>query len=412
MLKYWVWLSMRPSVNEHQKMELLNRFGTPRGVFEAEEKELKKFSGLSDDGLKGLLDHSLAVAEKIIGKCLRDNIGLLTFDDERYPERLKNIYDPPLLLYYQGVLPDFDDQPALAVVGTRKASAYGLTTAQRMGYQIGKCGGMVVSGLASGIDSAAMSGALLSGCTVVGVLGCGIDQVYPRSSRKLYEDTRRYGCILSEYGPGEAPLHWHFPRRNRIISGLSCGVVVVEAPEGSGSLYTARFAHEQNRDVFVVPGNVDLTGFVGSNRLLSDYGIAVACGWDVMQEYTGLFPDRIHRNTGEMPVQPVKEPITKTSGTPEKTVPTKKKQPTKTVSEEKDIDKEASAPYIDLSGMNLKPEEEAVIHSIGSEQKLVDEIIAETGLSTSRVMCILTMLELKNLIKRHPGRRVSLKPKS
>lgn len=413
MLEHWIWLSMRPSVSEHLKMELLCHFGSPEAVYEATEKELRKVPRLTAEGMESLMDRSLIQAEEILSKCMDEQIGLLTYADEHYPECLKNIYDPPILLYYQGTLPDFDANPAIGIVGTRKASAYGLTSAQRMGYQVGKCGAMVVSGLADGIDSAAMNGALLSGCTVVGVLGCGIDQVYPRSSRKLYENTRRFGCILSEYAPGEAPLRWHFPRRNRIISGLCCGVVVVEAPVGSGSLYTAKFAHEQNRDVFVIPGNVDIPSFVGSNRLLSDYGVAAACGWDVMQEYTGRFPDKIHRYSGEMPEQQKNaEPVKKTPKALAKKPPERKKTAVKPVTVEKAIDNVPAAPYIDLSSAGLPPEEAAIARSIGTEQKLVDEIIAETGLTTSRVMCLLTMMELKNLIKRHPGRRVSLKPKT
>lgn len=413
MLEHWIWLSMRPSVGEHLKMELICQFGSPEAVYEATEKELRKVPHLTAEGIDSLMDRSLILAEEILSKCMQERIGLLTFADEQYPECLKNIYDPPILLYYQGTLPDFDANPAIGIVGTRKAGAYGLTSAQRMGYQLGKSGAIVVSGLADGIDSAAMNGALLSGCTVVGVLGCGIDRVYPRSSRKLYEDTRRFGCILSEYAPGEEPLRWHFPRRNRIISGLCCGVVVVEAPEGSGSLYTAKYAHEQNRDVFVIPGNVDLPGFVGSNRLLSDYGIAVACGWDVLQEYTGRFPDKIHRYSGQMPEEPAPaEPVKKKPKPSVKKPPEEKKTVEKADAVEKDIDKRPAAPYIDLSEVKLSPDELAIARSIGTEQKLVDEIIAETGLTTSRVMCLLTMMELKNLIKRHPGRRVSLKPKT
>lgn len=413
MLKYWIWLSMRPSVSEHLKMELLCHFGSPEEIFGASEKELRRIPQLTAEGIEALLDHSLEDAEKVMSICLQEHIGLLTYEDERYPERLKNIYDPPVLLYYQGTLPDFDAEPTIAVVGTRGASAYGLKQAQQMGYQIGKCGGVVVSGLADGIDSAAMNGALLSGCTVVGVSGCGIDRIYPRSSKKLYEDTRRFGCVISEYAPGEAPLRWHFPRRNRIISGLSCGVVIVEAPEGSGALYTARHAHEQNREIFVIPGNVDLPSFVGSNRLMGDIAAPVSCGWDVMQEYVSRFPDRIHRSSGDAPeaVQP-SEPARKSPKAGGKTASARKKQTERATSKEKDIDKEPSAPYSDVDTVQLPPEEEAIVKVIGNQQKLVDEIIAETGLPTGKVMCLLTVLQMKHLILRHPGNRVSLKPKT
>ncbi len=145
----------------------------------------------------------------------------------------------------RGRLPDFDGSPVIGVVGTRKASAYGLTTAKRMGYQIARCGGIVVSGMAYGIDGMAMSGALTAGAPAVGVLGCGADIVYPVSNRALFRDTEEYGCILSEFAPGTPPAKWTFPKRNRIISGLSCGVLVVEAPEKKRRAITARLAAEQ-----------------------------------------------------------------------------------------------------------------------------------------------------------------------
>jgi DNA processing protein len=157
-----------------------------------------------------------------------------------------------------------------------------MQTAKRMGYQIAKCGGIVVSGLAYGIDGMAMSGALTAGQKVIGVLGCGADIVYPKENRWLYRDVERYGCIMSEFVPGTPPHPWNFPKRNRVLSGMSCGVLVVEAPEKSGSLITANLAAEQGRDVFVVPGNIDMPGFVGSNRLLQEGAILAASSMAVI----------------------------------------------------------------------------------------------------------------------------------
>lgn len=301
MLKYWIWLAERPNVSARQKLELLQHFETPAGVYSASEKELAEFPGLSPGAKESLEDHSIAGAEETEAYCLAKNIGLLRYDDPAYPQRLKNIYDPPILLYYKGTLPDFDSLPVIAMVGTRKASAYGLNIARRYGYEIGKCGGLVVSGLADGADAAAMRGALLAGAPVVGVLGCGIDIIYPRSNRDLYRDTERYGCILSEYCPGTKPVGWNFPKRNRIISGLSCGVVVTEAPEKSGALITAREANDQGRDIYVVPGNVDIPTYVGSNQLLRDGASPALSGWDVLREYEARFPDKIHRDDTPVP---------------------------------------------------------------------------------------------------------------
>ena len=207
-------------------------------------------------------------ANGILGDCAAKGIYVLTYQDAAYPNRLKHIPDPPLTLYYQGTLPDFDAEPAVAVVGTRRASAYGCLTARRMGYQIAKCGGLVVSGMAGGVDTLAMKGALLAEQPVVGVLGNGLDVVYPRSNRDLYQDVAWRGCLLSEFPPGTPPIGRNFPRRNRIISGLTCGVVVVEAPARSGALITAQLALDQGRDVFAVPGNVDAACSAGSNGLL------------------------------------------------------------------------------------------------------------------------------------------------
>ena len=180
---------------------------------------------------KLLGDKSLDEAQSILKICRDKKLGILTFQDAAYPRRLRNISDPPAVLYYKGQIPDLESCPAIAVVGTRKASAYGLTTAKRMGYQIARCGGIVVSGMAYGIDGMATAGALTAGSPAVGVLGCGVDVVYPMSNRSLFRDMEEYGWLVSEFPPGYPPSRWTFPKRNRIISGMCNGVLVIEAPE-------------------------------------------------------------------------------------------------------------------------------------------------------------------------------------
>ena len=295
MLIHWIWLAHRPGVNDRMKVRLLQHFRDPEDIYFADGEIYRHVEGMTGEAAKSLEDKDLTSAEAALEACRREGLHLLTFQDAAYPSRLKNIPDPPILLYYKGQLPDLDGLPVIGVVGTRKASAYGMQTAKRMGYQIARCGGIVVSGMAYGIDGMAMSGALTAGQTTVGVLGCGADIVYPLSNRALFKDVESYGCILSEFAPGTQPAKWTFPKRNRIISGLSCGVLVVEAPEGSGALITANHALEQGRDVFVVPGNIDQPGFVGSHRLLRDGATLVSSGWDILSEYEALYPDKIHR---------------------------------------------------------------------------------------------------------------------
>lgn len=418
MLKHWIWLAHRPGVSDRMKAALLEHFLDPEQIYYADGSAFDHIEGLSPEAKESLADKNLIPAEAIIDRCGQKKLRILTIQDVQYPQKLKNISDPPILLYYKGQLPDWDAVPVIGIVGTRKASTYGLQTAKRMGYQIGKCGGIVVSGMAYGIDGLAMSGALTAGAVTVGVLGCGADLVYPISNRALFRDVENYGCILSEFPPGTQPAKWTFPKRNRIISGLCNGVLVVEAPEKSGALITARLAAEQGRDVFAVPGNVDQTGCVGSNRLLKDGAIVATDGWDVMSEYESLYPGKIRRDTNpsHMRVYPQEEAaaseqeksaekVAQKPGIP------KKKSPLKKNSEKKTIDNNASAPYSDVNKQQpkLSEEEQKVYDALKDGHRLVDDVIAETGMTTGRMLGLLTMMELKGLIRRLPGKRIALK---
>lgn len=289
---YWLWLTTRKGIGNRGILRILSYFETPEDVYRASEAEYR-LAGLNPTEIAALEDKSLDEPRKILRQCYDRNIHILTLQDAAYSNRLRNIPDPPAVLYYSGVLPALDDEPLVAVIGSRKSSAYGLSCAKRLGYQIATCGGLVVSGLAMGGDAMAMIGAVSAGKPVLGVLGCGVDVVYPKCNRHLYDDVLRHGCLISEYPPGTPPKPGHFPARNRIISGLSLGVVVVEAPQKSGTLITAEFALEQGRDLFVVPGNIGLACCAGSNRLLKEGAALVENGWDVMREYAAQYPDRV-----------------------------------------------------------------------------------------------------------------------
>ena len=419
MLLHWIWLATRPSVSDRLKMELLQHFHDPEDIFYAEKDAFSCVEELTQEAVESLQDKDLKASQAIIKQCMAKNIHICTFNDGAYPARLKNISDPPVVLYYKGNLPDLDSVPAIAVVGTRDATAYGMNAAKRLGGQIAKCGGIVVSGLAAGIDGAAISGALSAGGTVIGVLGNGADVVYPLRNRGLFADTERYGCLISEFAPGTPPMKWNFPKRNRIISGLCNGVLVVEAPTKSGALITARQAADQGRDVFVVPGNIDVASCAGSNALLRDGAIAVSNGWDVVSEYQGLYPDAVRRYDRPIAGPGFTDEVMAAATETEKPLPKvaqKAKSPAKKSASDKKnekitVDKNENQPYIDIQDRfrGLTDQERCIVERITQDGRLVDDIIAEAGIPASSVLSCLTMLEIKGVVKRLPGKRVALK---
>lgn len=412
MLIHWIWFATRPGVSDRARAELLRHFQDAEDIYFADSGAYAVAEGLSEDAAASLCDKNLTQAEAILEDCNRKQIHILTWRDAAYPGRLRNISDPPVVLYYKGRLPDFDGSPLISVVGTRSASSYGLTIAKRMGYQIAACGGVVVSGMAYGIDGMAMRGALSAGASVIGVLGCGVDIVYPLSNRALFADTEQAGCILSEFAPGTPPQKWNFPKRNRLISGLSCGVLIVEAPEKSGALITAAQAAEQGRDVFVVPGNIDMPSCTGSNALLRDGAIAVSSGWDVLSEYAAQYPEKIRRD--KTPGKQTAYPDEVAAVAQENTlkVAQKPKKPTaKAEKMKKEIDKREPCQYSDAERKRpaLQGDEAKIVALLEQGMELVDHIIAETGMAAGAVLAVLTMLEVKGVITRLPGKRVKLK---
>lgn len=412
MLVHWIWLATRPNISDRIKRDVLAYFSDAEDVFYADENALAKCPDITEQAVGALMDKKLDDAWRIIDTCKRMAIHILTYCDAAYPGRLKNIADPPLVLYYKGRLPDFDAQPFIGVVGTRKASAYGLSSARKLGYQIACCGGAVVSGAAEGIDAGAMSGALTGNGTVVGVLGCGVDVVYPACNRALFTDTQRYGCLISEFAPGTKPYAWNFPKRNRIISGISHGVLVVEAPKKSGSLITAQQALEQGRDVFAVPGNIDSGVCEGSNQLLREGGMVATSGWDIVGEYAAMFPGKLRTSDQPLPVSIMPEAAEETQlkvAQPKHAV--EKTERTVTNGDKKSIDKLHNPPYSDVEKKlpPLNEQEQRIVNELKQGERLTDEVIAATGIAAGQMLGVLTMLEIKGVIRRLPGNRIALK---
>jgi len=402
MLIHWIWFAELTGITPLQKRRLLEHFQDPEELYGCSEAALAA-KGLSEKIQKALQNRDLQKAQQILRACNKKNIGILPLADIAYPGRLRNTADAPVVLYYKGILPRWDEVPAIGVVGTRKATTYGLQTAYLLSSQIARCGGLVISGGAAGVDTEAMKGAYDAGFPVVGVLGCGVDIAYPRSNRKFFSDLAENGCLISEYAPGTTPEPWYFPARNRIISGISNGVLVVEAPEKSGALITARAALEQGRDVFVVPGNINTPSHAGSNALLQDGAIPVLSGWDVVREYETLYPDKVKRQEEKRQQPPLK--VAQTPVIPEN------KPDICENGQKKPIDNLEKSTYIELGKKQpaLNETEQAVLALLTRQPQESADLIAKLDMPSGKVLSAITMLTVKGLAYKHPGGRISLK---
>ncbi|EDM97516.1 DNA protecting protein DprA [Pseudoflavonifractor capillosus ATCC 29799] len=395
-LKYWIWLTTRRGMTPLQTFRLLDHFGTPEAAYFADRKEYR-LCGLTDWQQRTLLDKSLDGAERILGDCDRLGIRILTIQDAEYPERLRQIENPPCVLYVKGKLFPFDELVTVGVVGTRRPTEYGKIMAGRLGMELARGGALVVSGIARGLDAAALRGALKGGGSVVSVLGGGIDVVYPAENRWLYEDVAAAGALISEYPPGTENKGEHFPIRNRIISGLSLGVAAVEAEEHSGTLITMRLALDQGRDAFAVPGNADAPMSRGTN-LLIQRGEAklVLSGWDILCEYEQLLPGRVSR--------PEPLPVQVEAARLEVPEPPQEPERQETVTAET-VDKPDEMAYITLEDGALTDDERDILLALEGRGLRTDDLVELTQIPARRVSSALTMLQIHGYVEEKAGRR-------
>ena len=391
---YWIWFAELKGISSFAKRQLLETFHDPEELYRSEAKDLPP---------EILEQKDLTEATQIYGQCREKNIRIVTYGDASYPQRLQNIEDPPMVLYYKGTLPQWQSQPVIGVVGTRKASPYGLQTAHLLSSQIAACGGLVVSGVATGIDALSMEGALDAGKSTIGVLGGGVDVVYPAKNRVLYQRTEENGCLISEYPPGSRPYPWNFLQRNRIISGISDGLLVVEAPEKSGALNTARHAFSQGRDLFVAPGNLGVDTCMGSNALLQEGAYAALSGWDVVKHYEPLYPGVVEKRQVE-----VKMPLPKVAQTQ---VMPEKGEKKKADTSQNAIDNLEKSTYsvINKRPNNLSDQENGVLALLGDTPQLIDSVMDASDLPSGTVQSLLTRLTIKGLVIQHPDGRISKK---
>ena len=385
-LQYWVWLSMRASVRPEIKNELLAHCDGARSLFYAGKEDLRGLDvRLRPSEERDLLDKDLGAVDRALEICERERIGILTCRDAGYPMRLGSLETAPCVLYVLGRLPRIDDRPAVAVVGTRRASDYGLRTAETFGADIAGSGCILVSGLTDGIDGAAAKGALDAGGTVIGVTGAAIDAQY---AGRLAERAAERGAVVGEFAPGDRAYRG-FRMRNRITAGLALASIVVEAPQKSGALLFARETLEQCKEVFVVPGNVDEARAAGSNALLSDGAAPAVCAWDVLSRFETAFPS-LHRPE------------------PKKTAPAP--QPTAPAPEQKGIDKEKSAAYIDMEMLarHLTPQELQVVQALKDGALPLDEVLDRVDAPSTETMGAITMLQIMGIVQPLPGKRYQI----
>lgn len=410
-LKYWLWLAGRKGLGTWNGVQLLERFGTPDGVYFAPEEEYEALPTLSQRGKESLADKDLTQAEGILGECDRLGYRLLTLSDAEYPDRLRGIEDPPLLLYLRGRLPHVDEELVIGMVGARKATPYGRKIAGEMAMDLCRMGAVLCSGVAEGIDSASIRGALAAGGSVISVVAGGLDVVQFGSSQQLYDDIAAAGALLSEYPPGTPCASGHFRPRNRIISGLSEGVVVVEGGGESGALITARAAFDQGREVFAVPGNVDSPMSAAPNRLLHEQiALAARDAADVLAEFTLRYPLRSREEPldAESRRQRVEEVLERTqTARPAGPARAKRREGGSEPSHRE------SAPPREVAVTTL---EEAAREGLTDDQRDIlltleekslhpDELVETLGVPARRVLSALTLLQVQGYVKEQTGKR-------
>jgi len=368
-LKYWIALKSIAGIGNVNFLALVEKFVSAPAVFEASISELKAVQGISKETASAIANFKNWEKVKAELELIKKyHFNIVTYQDDLYPPQLLNVYDRPPYIYVAGKL--MKEDVNIAIVGSRAASTYGKYTTERMSRELALRGVTVVSGMARGIDSAAHRGALTAQGRTIAILGSGLDIIYPPENKKLFTDIIQYGAVVSEFPLGTPPRSSNFPARNRIISGISYGVVIVEAGEKSGSLITARLALEQGREVFAVPGSIDSTGSRGTNKLIKQGAKLIENTDDILEE---ILP-QIERTTSEE--TPYISP-----------------------------GEEVSAKRCE----SLNDIEQQIVDLISQKRIHIDDLISSTGLASGNILSAVTTMELKGIIQQHAGKFFSLK---
>ncbi len=362
-----LWLTAIAKVHRSAVGKLLDLYGSAEAVFGLSEEEIRSFKFLKDEEKDRLCQKELDLARNYLEYIEKNDTRFLTPLDEDYPVSLFDIDDPPHALFCRGRFIDLNSNIQIAMVGARKCTQYGYDCAKTLARDTARDGAIIVSGMALGIDSAAHEGALEAKRPTVAVLGCGVNVIYPSSNHSLMKRILETGMVISEYPVNLEPTRFTFPERNRIISGISHGLAVIEASARSGSLITARCAAEQGKDVFAVPGNINSTSSSGTNQLIKDGAHLITCAADI----TSLYADRLEKTRERFD--------TENGGTDEYL---------SVVEDNNDI-------------------ESAVANALTSEPQTIDQLSAATGFGAADISTALLVMELTGRVMTHPGGKYS-----
>ncbi len=366
-LKYWLALSFIKDTGPITIKRLLSAFQRPERILKASFNELMNIEDIGELRAKRIYKfNSWNIVEEELKKIKDHNIRILTYADREYPENLRHIDDSPIILYIKGSFIK-DDRYAIAIVGSRLMTEYGRSMANKIASELSSLGITIVSGMARGIDTVAHKGALKAGERSIAVLGCGLDRPYPDENMELFEALSNSGAVISEFPLGTPPNKENFPKRNRLISGLSLGVIVVEAAINSGSLITASFALEQGKDVFAIPGNITSRQSEGTNFLIKKGAKLVQKVDDILEEIAPQLKRLIGSSKNS------KEFFSK-----------------------------------NLDKLEITDEEKAICNILGNEPKHIDIIVRETSMPTAKLSGLLLGLEIKGIIKQADGKRFYL----
>lgn len=391
---YWIWFQEIFGIGTRRAAEVLEHITEPVNLYHISKEKLTAMSLFTEKEIHDLQNTSLDKAQQHYDDAVKLGYEVLTPYDMRYPESLRNIYSMPLTLYVKGDISVLEEKLAIGVIGTRDFTEYGKYAADMLAVDLVKCGAVVVSGLALGIDAVAHAGALKGGGKTVAVVGCGLDIDYPKPNAELRALIEKNGAVVSEYPPGTQPLPFHFPIRNRIISGLSRGIVVIEADEKSGSLITAGHALGQDRDVFAVPGRINDLMSRGTNKLIKQGAKPVMTVNDILEEYTyGEYDISLKvinlqqlKKKYRHVLQDKATETTVMASVPVETTGTVKKLPPEYLSETQLM----------------------IYNMLDESPRTADYITEMSGLRITQVLSALTQLEIYGLVTAHPGRMFSV----
>lgn len=401
-LKYWLAFNKIDGVGPVSIMKIWNKFKSIKEAWSTSSAELYEINGMQNHIIeKIVMGKKNIVPEKLEEELSKYNIKAICITDENYPELLKQIYDPPVLLYYRGNLEKCNLNKTIAIVGTRTPTDYGREIAYNLGKDFGQSKVTVVSGLAEGIDTSAHTGCLEANGQTIAVIGSGLNRIYPKSNISLAKQIteRDNGAVISEYFPDCPPDSWRFPYRNRIVSGLSYATILVESKEKGGGLITTKHALEQNRDVYGVPSRVDNDSNIGTHNLIHKGEAKIFTGYQEFLQQKGWETEFIKEKPPILtkPIQKPKNVQKTTKGNNYKELKQEK--------EEKQETKTNQAKLPAQKNINLNQNESIVFENIEIGPTSFDSILKKTCLQASSLLSILTMLELKGLIKQLPGKQ-------